>query len=144
MPDRQTIERVVRAAYAARGEGDVAGMMDHLTPDASFRIAGSNEASPIPCRVDAAACGSALRTLVDFFDFVDHELVDLVVEGDRAVAHWRVRVRARATGETADTELLDLMRFEGDRIASFTQFCDTAMAAKLLGTGAMSEPAPTA
>lgn len=143
MPDRQTVERVVRAAYAARAEGDVAGMMTHLTPDASFRIAGSNEASPIPCRVEAAACGSALHALVDFFAFVEHELIDLVVEGDRAAARWRVRVRARATGETAETELVDLLRFEGDRIASFTQFCDTALAAKLLGGREMSEPVPT-
>lgn len=70
--------------------------------------------------------------VVDTFELTEYELVDLVADGPKAVAQSRVRVRAKATGATAETELLDVIRFEGDRISSFVQFCDTALAAKLL------------
>jgi ketosteroid isomerase-like protein len=134
MSDRQTMERVIRAAYAARLAGDLDALMAHLTPDVTFRIAGSDDASAVPCQARSLeASRNTLTALVDTFEFADFELVDLVVDGPKAVAQSRVRVRAKATGATAETELLDVIRFEGDRIASFVQFCDTALAAKLLG-----------
>ena len=74
---------------------------------------------------------AAMAGLVGAFEFKSHDIVALVVEGDRAVAHTRVRVRAAATGEEAVTEMADIFTFKNGKIASFLEFCDTALAAKM-------------
>jgi ketosteroid isomerase-like protein len=36
------------------------------------------------------------------------------------------------TGETVETDICDLIEMEGDRIKSFLEFCDTALAARMM------------
>ena len=55
-----------------------------------------------------------------------------VIEGSKAAVHWRSKVRSSLTGETVVTELFDLVEFEDGRISSFLQFCDTALAHRLM------------
>jgi ketosteroid isomerase-like protein len=45
--------------------------------------------------------------------------------------HTRVRVRAAATGEEVTTDMVDLVTFREGKIASFLEFVDTALAAKM-------------
>ena len=45
--------------------------------------------------------------------------------------HWRGTFRSSATGKVAETDLLDLIEVKDGRIASFDNFFDTALAAKL-------------
>jgi len=56
----------------------------------------------------------------------------ILVEGDKAVVHWRGKIRSTVTGEIVDTELVDLFEFKDGRISSFVEFCDTALAARLM------------
>jgi ketosteroid isomerase-like protein len=37
------------------------------------------------------------------------------------------------TKETVDTDLFDLVEIENGRIKSFIEFCDTALAARMMG-----------
>jgi ketosteroid isomerase-like protein len=46
--------------------------------------------------------------------------------------HWRVKVRSSVTGETADTQLIDIVEVKDGRIVSFVEFCDTALASRLM------------
>jgi ketosteroid isomerase-like protein len=102
MTERATIESILKDAYAARLRGDVEGMVRHFADDAVFALAGAREASPVALRCnDCDSMRAAMAGLVGAFEFKSHEIVALVVEGDRAVAHTRVRVRAAATGEEA-------------------------------------------
>jgi ketosteroid isomerase-like protein len=132
MTERATIESILKDAYAARLRGDVEGMVRHFADDAVFALAGAREASPVALRCsDCDSMRAAMAGLVGAFEFKSHEIVALVVEGDRAVAHTRVRVRAAATGEEAVTEMADIVTFENGKIKSFLEFCDTALAAKM-------------
>ena len=132
MMERATIESILKDAYAARLRGDVEGMVRHFADDAVFALAGAREASPVALRcTDCESLRAAMTGLVGAFQFKSHEIVSLVVEGDRAVAHVRVRVRAAATGEEAVTEMADIFTFKNGKIASFLEFCDTALAAKM-------------
>ena len=54
-------------------------------------------------------------------------------EGDGATVQWRGKFRSSITGETAETDLVDVIRFKEGRISSFIEFCDTALAARLMG-----------
>ena len=133
MNDRTRIEAVVRAAYEARQRGDLDGVMAHFAPRAQFVLVGSSAASPVPASaLGAAAVREVLRRLMASFEFSDVQLRAIMVEGDRAAVHWSARVRVPASGKEATTELIDLLAFEDDKIVSFRQFADTALAAQLL------------
>ena len=132
--DRAAIESTLKEAYAARQRGDLEGTCRPFAEDAVFAIAGSREASPVAMEcADCESLRSAMARLIGAFEFKDHEIISLTIDGPRAVAHTRFRVRSPATGAEAVTETADLVTFRDGKIVSFVQFCDTALAAKLAG-----------
>jgi ketosteroid isomerase-like protein len=73
----------------------------------------------------------ALTQLVDAFEFESCEIVDSVIEGSKAAIRIRFQVRSRQTDKVAVTESLDLVEIRDGKIASYTQFFDTAIADRL-------------
>jgi ketosteroid isomerase-like protein len=140
--DRASVEKIVREAYAARQRGDLEATCQHFCDDAQFAVMGSPEASPVAMQANRSdGIREALGGLIAAVDFVEHEVMSVIVEDDRAAVHSRVRVRAKATGDEAVTEMVDLVRLQDRKIASFLQFCDTALAARLLGASQQSRDA---
>ena len=74
---------------------------------------------------------ATLRQLVDAFEFQKLDIIDSVVEGSKAAIRIRFTVKSRETGHTAVTESLDLIEFHDGKVASYTQFLDTAIADRL-------------
>jgi ketosteroid isomerase-like protein len=141
--DRTSVEQVIRDGYAARLRGDVDVTCQSFSDDASFTIAGSPEASPVASSV--RGCGNirdALAGLMGAFEFLHHDFLDVLVEGDRAAVHSRARLRATATGEEVETDFVDLVTVRDGKIESFVQFCDTALAGKLVGGGPSGQDLP--
>jgi ketosteroid isomerase-like protein len=100
MTDRAKVESILREMYAARARGDVDALMHHCDEGMQFCISGCSSASPVPLAVEGgSSVREAVTSLVAHFTFSEPDLRALVVEGDRAAAHWRVRVRP-ATGAT--------------------------------------------
>jgi ketosteroid isomerase-like protein len=133
MIDRSAIEATLRQSYAARQRGDVEAICALFAEHPHFEMAGASEASPVALRAtDQGGFRAALAGLMDAFEFLDYEILSIVIDGSKAAVHWRARVRATATGREAVTELLDIVAFENGKIASFKQFCDTALAAKMM------------
>lgn len=133
MSDRSQIERVLKETYAARKRGDVDGILRLFSVDAHFQLAGSISASPMPLRTAGTAeFRTALERLIRTFEWVDQEILCMLIDGSRAAVHWRGKIRSTVTGETVDTELVDIVAFENGRIVSFVEFCDTALAMRLL------------
>jgi ketosteroid isomerase-like protein len=132
MTDRDDIERLIRETYAARVRGDVDGVLRAFDPGAVFEVVGNQSASPVPSR---AVGGNDIReriaTFVRNFPFESLTLTTVVVEGSKAAARSRVRVKSNITGEIADTEFADFIEVKDGRIVSFVQFIDTALAARL-------------
>ena len=134
MTDRATIESRLRESYAARLAGDLEGTVRHFADNAVFALAGAEEASPVPVRcMGREPLRNLMAGLIDAFKFSDHEILSLIIDGSRAAVHARLHVRSTASGEGAVTETVDLIAFEDGKIVSFTQFFDTALAAKLVG-----------
>ena len=132
--DRDGIERIIREAYAERRRGDVEGACRFFADDAQFALAGAPAASPVPMRVASRdAIRQTVAALIAGFEFLEHDILSVIVEGDKAAVHSRVRLRAPASGEEAVTETADFLTFRDGKIVSFVQFCDTALAARLLG-----------
>jgi len=134
MSDRTQIERTLREAYAARQRGDVDKVLDLFAPDARFVVAGAAAITPMAMLVEGTGqLRTALDGMVKTFVLLDYEIVDLLIDGDRAAVHWRARIKSSVTGETLETELCDLIEVKGGRIASFREFCDTAAGTRLMG-----------
>jgi len=137
MSERDSIEQLIKTAYDARVRGDVDGVVQHFADGATFALAGCPVSSPVPMSVcGAEPLRNAMAGLVHAFSFSDVEPVTTVIEGDRAVVHWKARVRATATGQEAETEFVDILRVENGKIVSFKQFVDTALASRMVAVGA--------
>lgn len=134
MTERAQIEAMLRDAYAARLRGDLEGTLRPFADDAVFQLAGAAEASPVALRcTDCESLRVAMSGLIGAFEFKEHEILSLIVEGPKAAVHTRARVRSTTTGEEEVTEMVDLVTFREGKIASFVEFCDTALAARMAG-----------
>lgn len=56
----------------------------------------------------------------------------MLIDGSKAAVQWHARIRSTVTGETVDTDLFDLLEMDDGRISSFLEFCDTALAARMM------------
>ncbi|WP_375458173.1 nuclear transport factor 2 family protein [uncultured Enterovirga sp.] len=130
---KDAVEQLIRSAYRARMAGNVDEIMGHFGDAAHFALNGSTAASPFPVAVAGkAAIREVMGRLVSAFEFSDAEILNLIVEGSDAAVHWRVRIRGPQGGEPVETELVDIVRIDGGKIASIKQFADTALAAHML------------
>jgi len=134
MTDRAGKEKLLREIYAARINNDMETIGRAFSPDVKFRMVGS------PGHTDKAIQAEnfqqtqpMVEEMMKAFIMSDLNIRSIVIEGDRAVVHWRVKVESGKTGNVANTELCDLIEFKEDQIVSFTEFCDTALAGRLVG-----------
>ena len=134
MSDRSGVEKVLRDAYEARVRGDIDTLGRIFADNARFEVAGSSQVSAIPARVEGPAqIQPLLGQMIKTFQLSDLRILSMVIEGSKAAVHWRAKVRSSVTGEIADTQLFDLIEVRDGRIVSFVEFCDTALASRLMG-----------
>lgn len=132
MSSREDIERTLRDAYAARQRGDLDALGRIFAPHARFQMAGSN-ASPIAARVEGAEhYRPLLAGMIKTFEVLEHQIVSMLIDGSKAAVQWHAKMRSTITGETVETDLCDLIEMEDGRIRSFFEFCDTALAARMM------------
>jgi ketosteroid isomerase-like protein len=134
MTDRDTIERTLRDAYAARCSGDIEAICSIFNDDVHYEMAGSQEASPIAARVKGSpGFREMLGQQIKIFEMTDPEILSMVIDGEQAAVRWRAKVRSTVTGHTVTTELFDFIEFKDGRISSFVELCDTALAQRMMG-----------
>jgi ketosteroid isomerase-like protein len=132
MTSREDMERALRDVYAARQRGDLDAIGRIFAPHARFQMAGSN-ASPVAVRAEGAEqYRPLLAGMMKTFEVLDHQIVSMLIDGSKAAVQWRARLRSTITGETVETDLFDLIEMEDGRIRSFFEFCDTALAARMM------------
>jgi ketosteroid isomerase-like protein len=132
MNSRNEIEQTLREVYAARKRGDLDGLGRVFAPNARFQLAGSN-ASPVATKVVGAEQYRALFAgLIKTFEVLDYTIVTMLIDGNSAAVQWRAKLRSSINGQTVETDLFDLIEVEGGQVTSFLEFCDTALAARLM------------
>jgi ketosteroid isomerase-like protein len=128
MGSREAMREVIQEVYAARGRGDLEGLMSGFHPDAVFTLVGDKAALDVAGSVRGHH--SVMETLGGFianFDFVERKILGELIEGDRAAVHSRLVVRYNPTNATRTTECLDLLRFQDGKIIELIEFADTAL-----------------
>ena len=141
MEKRETMLELIRLAYAARGKGDLEGLMMTFHPQAVFTLVGDKEALDPAASVHGQdALRETLGGFIANFQFLERRILNELVEGDRAAVHSRLLVRYQPTNTTRTTDCLDLVRFQDGKIVELVEFADTAlirdmMAGALQGSG---------
>lgn len=133
MMERAAIETLLERAYEARRTGDLEGTISVFHPDAQLTLAGSKETSPIAgVSRGHEELRATLKELIANFQFVNREIISIIVENDRAAVHSRVTLRFVPKNKIATTELVDLWKFEGGKATEFLEFVDTALVNDLM------------
>jgi ketosteroid isomerase-like protein len=132
MLDRDQVLKIIEDGYAARVRGDKAALARFWAAGAQFRIVGAEALAPQIPRAQGEA-EPTVAELMDRVTFSGLERLDAVVEGHKAAVLWRVD--ASVDGKPpVKMELLDLIELDADgKVASLTQFGDTATMVRMLG-----------
>jgi ketosteroid isomerase-like protein len=132
MTDETSARTFVERAYALRRKGDLEGSLQCFAPDASFRLAGSEALGPMTTAVTGhAALRPLLARLFADWDWSEHRLRAILVDGERAAVHCAGSLVYIPARRTVTTETFDLLTLRDGRIAEFTEFCDTFMVASM-------------
>ena len=79
-----------------------------------------------------SAVREGMDKFISTFEFVERHILSELVEGDRAVVHSRIKVRFRPKNSEYKTEVLDLFRFQNEKIIELIEFADTALIGKMM------------
>ncbi|HJS89934.1 MAG TPA: nuclear transport factor 2 family protein [Steroidobacteraceae bacterium] len=119
---RAEFEKLLSKLYAARAAGELEPLCALFAADALFKISGSSDGKPIALSARGTEeVRSWLSVLVKTFRITRHEIVSMVIDGQRAAVHWRASIHSRITGASVPTELVDLVETRDGRIGSYVE-----------------------
>jgi ketosteroid isomerase-like protein len=127
MGHREDMLDVIKRAYAARGAGDVKGLVAAFHPEGSFNLIGDNSALHLTGSVQGQQpLLEAFGQFIEHFGFEKREILTEVIEGNHAAIRSRLVIRYHANGNVFSTEVLDLFKFQDGKIIELIEFADTA------------------
>ena len=129
---RAFVRRTFRDLVALRSKGDVAAILDRLTPDFVHNPLGDWTNAPLqpgPC--DRAAFAEALRQVNVEFEDLGSEVHEQVVDGDRIAVHRTVRTRNRGSGANIEVDEWDHFRIRAGLVTELASYVDNSTAADL-------------
>jgi ketosteroid isomerase-like protein len=133
MTDRQAIENLLEELYAARVRGDLETITRLFGANATFQVAGTDDASPMPTLVKGnAGITSLMQGMITNFEVSDFAINEMLIDGGGAAVRWQGTFLYTKTGRMFTTELADFITIVDGKVVSFIEFLDTALAAKVL------------
>jgi len=128
MANRETMRVLIEQAYAARARGDADALMSAFHADSIFEFKGDKRALEMAGVTEGHADIRELMTgFIAAFEFTDREILSMIIEGDDACVHSRLRIIYRPKNESFTTDVIDLLKFKDGKIASLVEFADTAL-----------------
>jgi len=133
MNDRQQMENLLEELYAARVRGDLDALRKLFANTATFQVAGSDQASPMPTLVKGnAGIISLMQGMIATFELSDFTIVEMLIDGANAAVRWQATIHHTGTGQVFTSDLADFIATSDGQVTSFVEFIDTALAAKVL------------
>lgn len=133
MTDRQAIENLLEELYAARVRGDLDTVSKLFAANATFQVAGADDASPLPTFVKGdVGIKSLMQGMIANFEVSDFTIVEMLIDGPSAAVRWQATFLYTKSGRMFTTELADFITVADGKVTSFIEFLDTALAAKVL------------
>ena len=133
MTGRQAIEDLLEELYAARVRGDLDAVAKLFAANATFQVAGTDDASPMPTLVKGnAGIRSLMQGMIVNFEVSDFTVIEMLIDGPSAAVRWQATFLYTKTGRMFTTELADFITVANGKVVSFVEFLDTALAARVL------------
>jgi ketosteroid isomerase-like protein len=130
---RTEIEQAIRDLYGARMANDVERARDWFAQESRFAINGTPDSSPIVVDVRGKAeIDHLLGRVFDAWEWLEQDIRNMLIDGDRAAVHYRLKARFVPSDQIIDTEICDLLTFQSGKLTEIVQFLDTAMAERLM------------
>jgi ketosteroid isomerase-like protein len=128
MASREAMIDTINRAYDARGKADIEGLMAAFHPNAVFELKGDKKTLQVAGAVQGHSnVRAALTGFIDAFEFVKRDIIDIIVEDNRAAVHSRLKVRFIPKDIIFTSDVLDAFRFEDEKIIELVEFADTAL-----------------
>jgi ketosteroid isomerase-like protein len=128
MVTRDLTRDIIERAYEARRSGNVDAIIALCHPNAKFEIVGfSNQSAPRGSAQGHSELRVTLAELIAAFEFVERNILTVLVEGNQAAVHSRVKLRFVPKSKTITTDLLDLWTFQDGKVIQLLEFVDTAL-----------------
>jgi ketosteroid isomerase-like protein len=118
-------ERVVQEMYTALGRGDIPGVLDTLSDDIEWRIAGPSELPYAGLHRGRDEVAKFFETFGQASEFEMFEAQEYFSRGDKVVVLGHERQRVKATGNMVETEWAMVFTVRGGKIARYHNFVDT-------------------
>jgi uncharacterized protein len=118
-------ERVVQEMYTALGRGDIPGVLDTLSDDIEWRIAGPSELPYAGLHRGRDEVAKFFETFGQASEFEMFEAQEYFSRGDKVVVLGHERQRVKATGNVVETEWAMVFTLRGGKIARYHNFVDT-------------------
>lgn len=131
---RDETEALIRRLHEIRRSNDAEKVAAFFHEDVVYSVAGCPGHSKLPCKLEGRdAYMPMLRMLAETFSWDGIEFHDIIVDGDRAAAFYTLTTTHTPSGEQFSTPVADQMTFRDGKIASFTQYIDTARVNGVMG-----------
>jgi ketosteroid isomerase-like protein len=128
MTSRDEMLQTIMLVYKAREEGNIEGLMAAFHPHAVFELKGDKSMLEVAGAVEGHTnVRAALSEFIKGFQFKKRDILDVIVEGDRAAVHSRLEVSFVPTNKSFTSDVLDTFRFEDGKIIKLVEFTDTAL-----------------
>ena len=120
--------KVIQAAYAAFGRGDIPTLLGYMTDDVQWRpVLGTGRHVPFSGeRRGKASVAEFFKTVAETEDFEQFEPREFVAQGNTVVAIGHYRAVTKATGKRFDADFAMVFTLRDGKVATFREFTDSA------------------
>lgn len=124
--ERDLIEERAVRFVKCRATADVKTMVSLLAEEAVYTVPGDQQSGPCYGRHSgAAAIKYFLAQSHVEFQILQLKVLDVMIDGDRAVVRSTSQLRHRGTGASKQFEVCDVLRFENGYIVDVYSYVDT-------------------
>ena len=123
-------KRVVQSIFEAFGRGDIPGVLELVSEDATWDAPGPAVVPFYSERRGHQGAAEFFKQLGSNVEFESFEVEEFVAEGDSVVVTGRERGRVKATGKTYEQDWVLLFKVRGGKITHFHCYDNTSAVAE--------------
>ena len=126
MTNEQGNVQAVQELYAAFGRRDVSAVLNGLSDDVDWEVAGPADLPICGARHGRDGVGGFFQALGQLFDTERFEPQEFIAQHDRVVVLGRERHRVRSTGRIFEDKWVQVFTLRSGQVIKYQEYIDTA------------------
>lgn len=123
--DERANMRVVEGMFASLQRGDMAGVLDRLSEDIEWRIAGPSELPYAGIHRGRDEVAKFFQTFAQAAEFEAFEPREFLAKGEKVVVLGHERQRMKTSGQVVETDWAMVFTLRDGQIARFRNYVDS-------------------